>query len=344
MKKILIMLMALLACNVFALNILVWDNDVFGYVQNPDIPNQSITIEQGITQALQSNNQQFEVVGTLPEDLSNYDIIFVTLGIFCSGWGLTPPGVVTPYSERKLLEFLALGKSIYIEGTNYAADHAGTDLFNRLGIGFAGDGGVYNVEDLRAENQTIVSDLNFEYLFQTDADYSVDELTAANGATVLFKSQDNIARTVAYEHPEVGYRAITSSVIIAALKDNGRSNKAELMYRYLNYLSANVSSNDEIANSINKPEVNALQNYPNPFNPSTTLSFSVNKQTAVKLKIYNAKGQIVKKYTKKVYKPGVHLVKFDGKDDDGNSLPSGIYFFNVKSARYTSTKKIVLMK
>lgn len=106
-----------------------------------------------------------------------------------------------------------------------------------------------------------------------------------------------------------------------------------------------------IPTSVNDPVVPAgislYQNYPNPFNPSTTISFSLateNTETT-ELIIYNLKGQKVKEFTiPHSSSPIPHQITWNGKDDSGNPVSSGIYFYKLKSGVYTSTKKMILMK
>ncbi|HOQ81402.1 MAG TPA: choice-of-anchor J domain-containing protein, partial [Candidatus Cloacimonadota bacterium] len=85
-------------------------------------------------------------------------------------------------------------------------------------------------------------------------------------------------------------------------------------------------------------------NYPNPFNPETSIAFDLATEGNVSIDIYNAKGQKVKTLVNDRYGVGAHSVVWNGKDDNGKNVGSGIYFFNMKSGKYTSTRKMILMK
>ncbi len=100
-----------------------------------------------------------------------------------------------------------------------------------------------------------------------------------------------------------------------------------------------------VDNPVNPTEISLHQNYPNPFNPSTTISFDV-AQTAsfVNLEIYNMKGQKVKRLISDQLSAGQHFMAWNGNDDNGNLVSSGIYYYNLKSGVYTATKKMILMK
>lgn len=98
------------------------------------------------------------------------------------------------------------------------------------------------------------------------------------------------------------------------------------------------------ANAI--PKKYALnQNYPNPFNPETKIGFALPKSGSVTLTVYNVLGQKVKTLFKNQnFAAGNHSVKWNGTDDIGNKVASGIYFYKIEAGKYVSVKKMVLMK
>ena len=85
---------------------------------------------------------------------------------------------------------------------------------------------------------------------------------------------------------------------------------------------------------------NLGQNYPNPFNPTTNISFSVPEESVVEINIYDVSGRLILNLVSNVkYAQGIHSVKFDGAN-----LPSGMYYYRLKTNDYISTRKMVLMK
>ena len=87
------------------------------------------------------------------------------------------------------------------------------------------------------------------------------------------------------------------------------------------------------------------QNYPNPFNPQTAIQFTVKEQAPVSLKIYNAAGQLVKTLVDDVRSPGVvHTIEWNGRNNAGQSVSSGVYFYKLVTKNFTQTKKMVLLK
>lgn len=81
------------------------------------------------------------------------------------------------------------------------------------------------------------------------------------------------------------------------------------------------------------------QNYPNPFNPSTTIRFSLPKETHLKINIYNLLGQLVDTITQGTFEAGYHKVTFNA-----SNLPSGIYVYALTSGNFVDTKKLILLK
>lgn len=81
------------------------------------------------------------------------------------------------------------------------------------------------------------------------------------------------------------------------------------------------------------------QNYPNPFNPSTTISFSLPFSSNISLLLYDARGMEVGVITEGYYPGGSHSVK-----TDMNHLSSGVYFYKLKTDKFTITKKMILEK
>jgi hypothetical protein len=91
-----------------------------------------------------------------------------------------------------------------------------------------------------------------------------------------------------------------------------------------------------------------MQNYPNPFNPTTTIDFNLTENTFVTLEIFNIKGQKVKTLVADNMQAGYHSMVWNGKNNAGKSVSSGIYFSNFgtnnENSDYTSVKKMLLLK
>lgn len=85
-------------------------------------------------------------------------------------------------------------------------------------------------------------------------------------------------------------------------------------------------------------------NYPNPFNPTTTISFTLAKPGKTTLTIYNLKGQQIKRLVNEELPSGMHNVIWNGKDEKGRNVASGVYFYRLQSGNYQATQKMLLVK
>jgi hypothetical protein len=125
----------------------------------------------------------------------------------------------------------------------------------------------------------------------------------------------------------------------------------------LNPLSLPVVLNVDTTTSVqNSPEQIPVvfelgQNYPNPFNPSTAIPFKAGSRklgagipTRTTLKIYNVLGQLVRTLVDEEKSPGNYQVIWDGKNQKGNEVSSGIYFYQLKAGNYKETRKMSLLR
>lgn len=93
------------------------------------------------------------------------------------------------------------------------------------------------------------------------------------------------------------------------------------------------------------PELFAsVKNYPNPFNPSTTISYELKKAGNISIEVFNAKGQKVKTLVDGFKNEGTQTTSWNGVDNSGKSVSSGIYFYKLSTETSSTTKKMVLMK
>ena len=88
-----------------------------------------------------------------------------------------------------------------------------------------------------------------------------------------------------------------------------------------------------------------LQNYPNPFNPVTHLRFRISDFAFAELTIYDVMGRKVKTVVRGRLSPGSHEVQWDGTDDAGQPVASGVYVYRLRTANgFTASRKMVLLK
>ncbi len=137
-------------------------------------------------------------------------------------------------------------------------------------------------------------------------------------------------------------------------KDNEKAAAVfkELIEKYPDHPTAEAAM-DELENMDEGFVVNAneslpseltIQNYPNPFNLETQIRFRNFETTFVNVSIYNSMGQLIKKLVNKSLPEGLHTVAWNGKNDAGNVVASGLYFCCLKTNKNVVTQKLLLVK
>lgn len=159
-------------------------------------------------------------------------------------------------------------------------------------------------------------------------------------------------------------------VINPFLIDNGIANGTEISYKYIDhevlseteywYWLESVSTQGlskyygPLKLTVGYPDappipeipiVTALLDaYPNPFNPSTTLHYTMHEPGDVSIAIFNAKGQLIKTLSASHTNPGYYRLIWDGKDMNGAKASTGVYYYRMKSGKYSFGKKMVMIK
>ena len=90
--------------------------------------------------------------------------------------------------------------------------------------------------------------------------------------------------------------------------------------------------------------VNLGQNYPNPFNPATVIKFSINHDGPVELLVYNVAGKKIRELVNGEMDAGQYRIHWDGKNDSGFDVASGLYFYRLKARDIMKCKKMVLLR
>jgi len=87
-----------------------------------------------------------------------------------------------------------------------------------------------------------------------------------------------------------------------------------------------------------------LQNFPNPFNPSTTFRYQLPQAANVQLIIYNTLGQVVRILVENEQSAGEYEVRWDGRDNTGRTVASGVYLYRIRTGTFVQTRKMLLLK
>ncbi len=115
--------------------------------------------------------------------------------------------------------------------------------------------------------------------------------------------------------------------------------ESELVY-FGDFETGNLIITDLDYNKLGLPNNYSLeQNYPNPFNPTTSIFYSINNREAVNITVYDLLGNKIKTLVNEVKSAGSYTISFNA-----SNYPSGVYFYQMKTENYVSTKKMLLLK
>ena len=104
------------------------------------------------------------------------------------------------------------------------------------------------------------------------------------------------------------------------------------------------SLSSEIAIALPPKPLTLYQNYPNPFNPSTVIRFFLPKEATVSLVIYDAAGARVRSLCDGSRPAGYHSIPWDGLNESGGGVSTGVYFYRLLADKKVMTKKMVLLR
>jgi photosystem II stability/assembly factor-like uncharacterized protein/flagellar hook assembly protein FlgD len=104
-----------------------------------------------------------------------------------------------------------------------------------------------------------------------------------------------------------------------------------------------ILTSAEVKPTIQPTNIELAQNYPNPFSSSTAISYQLNKQSDVNVTIYDILGREIRKYTVGFQTAGVHGVMWDGKNNFGGQVATGVYFYRLRTQKETQVKKMIFV-
>jgi len=207
-----------------------------------------------------------------------------------------------------------------------------------------------------------VTDL-YSYMVEISYDNSCLELLSNPVEGQLLKSRDPSLFT--YKNTDSGSVLVLGSVTGMKKGVSGNGAIAVLSFRVLSETPGKVSIDKIIVsdhdlefNSLNPYEIilqatpeesSALQNYPNPFNPETWIPYNLAQDAQVTINIYNISGHLVRgidlgKKPAGYYNSQSRAAYWDGRNQIGEIVSSGIYFYTVQAGDFIATRKMLLMK
>lgn len=127
--------------------------------------------------------------------------------------------------------------------------------------------------------------------------------------------------------------------------DSENSTAIDIHSVYVSRGLAKTQSENSSISLVSVPKnIELTGNYPNPFNPSTIIKFGLPEYGNIKLTIYSISGQKIISLANASYSKGYHEVKWNGKNQAGNSVSNGIYIYELKAGNQRLIKKMVFAK
>ena len=269
-------------------------------------------------------------------DLGVYQAILGCLGVYPSRYLVENSG-----TEATALEgYLDAGGRVYLEGSAvfYIDPYffGAHDFCNKFGI----DGIAYSYQDMgpiSGETSTFTQGMYFNYAGENQ--YMDHINPQATGFLIFHDTNNNYNCGVAND--AAIYQTVGTSFELGGLvDDSGVSTKAALLDSIMHFFGINLIGIEEVT----KVETNGLNMTirPNPFSKATSISFDIGGSSRADFFIYDATGRLVRQFNQVTNQP-FNQIFWDGKDNSGKRLPSGIYFVRVKTDASEQLEKIILL-
>ncbi len=273
--------------------------------------------------------------------------------------GRATENTITQEDQDSLRSFIGRGGRLFLSGQNIAEDLSSSGpqfLEEVLGVSYGQNtfdpllNGV-QTNQVGAGLKTIITTGGGGANNQTSRDVLVHVPGMGAQAAVVYDTTSfeiaGITRHVAETDARIvffgfGFEAINRT----NPNDTTMATRGEVMSNIIDFLMGEVGIGDGNGGDGNKlPRTFALfQNYPNPFNPMTTLSFSIPERRDVTLRVYDLRGRKVRELLHRTFMPGHYSVQWDGRDDQGARVASGIYLYRLESDREVITRRMLMVK
>jgi hypothetical protein len=220
-------------------------------------------------------------------------------------------------------------------------------------IAYSGD--LLNLSFVLGDNEGFLRGLNIPLSYGSDL--SLDSVALGDiwpeGSLLLYTDKENL---LTLSLSTLGESALEGNGVIAtaSFKIDGNDIATELHrmlardldngnIQILNNPTDLVTDNDDMVNVI--PVASYLADcYPNPFNPTTTVRYGLKDAGSVRINVYNSRGQLVRSLVNDAKAAGTYSAVWNGLDNSGRPVSSGLYFIRMEARNLVQTKKALLMK
>ncbi len=257
-------------------------------------------------------------------------------------WGTSnKPGsnVITKSTDAFSDSFAARGQTIEVNNDNLAVNLEADGPPEAFGLGFPISGQFTNMTfRYKFDNGS-----NDEFLALVSI-RNTDSISIGLGSiTIVDNSTDWSLATVLIDYTGEGTPGFAAIQFVLQDKTGGDPPSTDAFF-IIDDVTLSILTDVNDDNPIVPHKHHLYNNYPNPFNPTTTIAYELDKASDVAITIYNLSGQRVKTVLSQFQGVGRHEAVWDGRNDAGVSLPSGVYLYSLRAGGNTLTKKMVLMK
>tara|TARA_B100001142_G_scaffold292926_1_gene312115 strand:- start:50 stop:757 length:708 start_codon:yes stop_codon:yes gene_type:complete len=192
------------------------------------------------------------------------------------------------------------------------------------------------------QRETRYGQIIFDYGQNINTVTAIDNFQINNNGTML-KSINDFEGLGVIEFATSN--KLTTSLGFDFKKSHNEDLDVRIRYTFFDDNFNIIESKDSVINQIKIPsEFSLMKNYPNPFNPKTNIQFSVPEHSFVKLFIYDINGKTISKIINSELEIGHYKVSWNGTNELGRKVGSGVYIYRLQAKNFTSSQKMIFIK
>ncbi len=266
-------------------------------------------------------------------NFDEYSVVFICLGVYSQNYALNTT------EASALVDYLDAGGQVYMEGGDcWAYDSSRTIYNGHFGINGTSDG-AGDLSTVAGQEGTMCEGMSYSYV---GGNSYIDHMNPVGDAAVIFRNPADGAGC-GITNDAGSHRTIGCAFEFGGLVDGTPpSTRSDLMDRFLEFFGLGGTGVDDEEGRLARFAM--AQNSPNPFNPSTTIRYDLPAPGRVELAVYNAAGRRVANLIDGDLEPGGHTATWNGVDEAGRPVASGVYFFRLTHGGESVTRKGVLLK
>jgi len=308
-------------------------------VYDPDPNHSSGPVIKNILDSLGLRGDYTTNLSDYADALPFYGALFITVGIYPTNYIILANSQEASLVESYLTQY---GGNVYLEGGDVwywdPLYEGGYNFGPLFGINPVADG-LGDLSTVLGINGTFTEGMSFVYSGENNF---IDQLAPTTGFSIFQNQSPYYICGIAYE---ADYKTVGFSFELGGLSDsNPPSTKRDLVEAIANFFGI-ITKVEERFTLSGIPRVYELYPLsPNPANGKSLVRFALPRDSRISLRVYDVSGRSVRTLMRGELKAGIYSVSFDGRDDRGRVLSSGIYFIRLDAGDFQKTRKMVLLR